>query len=289
VADRRVDGVADRRADGTPSEAAPAPFGPQRTSIAKVTDPRRPESEDAVVIDYIHPIGTRVATVFAVLVLGGCASTSDHPARTVADHATTTSERPTTAPSGHRAHPQVVEPQAGVAGGSGAPRADPPPRTKTSPSTTPTPPSTTPTVGAPATAGGGVASGAPSDREVRAEIARFQLVVARYHLNRLDFSAVLLDPSQLPPGQYNVSIASVETLYGHRDACGGILRPRALGVANKTLPCGTKVIFRYGGRAIRVPVVDRGPYIKGREWDLSGAAAEALHFPGLGPVQWRLG
>ena len=34
---------------------------------------------------------------------------------------------------------------------------------------------------------------------------------------------------------------------------------------------------------------DRGPYIPGREWDLSGAAAEALHFPGLGPVQWRIG
>ena len=62
-----------------------------------------------------------------------------------------------------------------------------------------------------------------------------------------------------------------------------------MGVANKTLPCGTEVIFVYGGRAIKVPVIDRGPYIPGREWDLTGAAAEALHFPGLGYIYWRLG
>jgi Lytic transglycolase len=133
------------------------------------------------------------------------------------------------------------------------------------------------------------ARGAPTDAEVRAAIAQFQLAIAQYHLNLLDFTNVLLDPSQLPPGVWNVSIASVETAYGHAVACGGILRVPELGVANKTLPCGTLVLFRYGSRAIRVPVIDRGPYIPGREWDLSGAAAVALHFPGLGPIEWRLG
>jgi rare lipoprotein A (peptidoglycan hydrolase) len=62
-----------------------------------------------------------------------------------------------------------------------------------------------------------------------------------------------------------------------------------LGVANKTLPCGTMVTFVYNGRAIRVPVLDRGPYIAGREWDLTGATAEALRFPGLGYIYWRIG
>ncbi|MGI8902244.1 MAG: RlpA-like double-psi beta-barrel domain-containing protein [Solirubrobacteraceae bacterium] len=131
------------------------------------------------------------------------------------------------------------------------------------------------------------AAGAPSDAEVRAEIVRFQLAIARYHLDRLDLSGALL--TQLPPGQYNVSIASVFTDYGLPIACGGVLHIPQLGVANKTLPCGTEVTFVYGGRAIRVPVIDRGPYIRGREWDLTGAAAEALGFPGLGPIQWRLG
>jgi rare lipoprotein A (peptidoglycan hydrolase) len=151
------------------------------------------------------------------------------------------------------------------------------------------PPAHDPTPLQPATISNAPAKGAPSDAEVRAEVARFQLAIARYHLNRLDLSNALLDPSQLPPGQYNTSIASVYTDYGLPVACGGVLHIPELGVANKTLPCGTEVIFRYGGRAIRVPVIDRGPYIAGREWDLTGAAAEALHFPGLGPIQWRLG
>lgn len=141
----------------------------------------------------------------------------------------------------------------------------------------------------PATATSAPANGAPTDAQVRAEIARFQLAVRRYHLNELNFANQLLNPAQLPPGVWNVSIASVETAYGHAVACGGILRVPELGVANKTLPCGTEVTFRYGNRAIRVPVIDRGPYIPGRMWDLSGATAEALRFPGLGPIQWRIG
>jgi hypothetical protein len=161
-------------------------------------------------------------------------------------------------------------------------------------SSTPDPPvtpatSTTPGPSGPATVTPGASPGAPTDAQVRAEVEQFKQIVARYHLNRIDFSRYLLDPNDLPPGEFHTSIASVETLYGHRDACGTILRADGLGVAHKTLPCGTEVIFVYHGRAIRVPVQDRGPYIPGREWDLSGATAEALHFPGLGPVQWRIG
>jgi rare lipoprotein A (peptidoglycan hydrolase) len=123
---------------------------------------------------------------------------------------------------------------------------------------------------------------------VRAAVAHFQAAVRQYHLDRLNLSYAVLDPSQLPPGAFQTSIASVFTDYGLPIACGGVLHVPELGVANKTLPCGTQVLFVYGGRAIKVPVLDRGPYIAGREWDLTGAAAEALHFPGLGPIQWRI-
>jgi rare lipoprotein A (peptidoglycan hydrolase) len=141
----------------------------------------------------------------------------------------------------------------------------------------------------PASATSAPATGAPTVAEVRAAIARFQAAVRQYHLDRLNLAGALLDPSRLPPGQWNVSVASVFTDYGQPVACGGVLSVPELGVANKTLPCGTEVIFYYDGRAIRVPVIDRGPYIPGRDWDLTGAAAEALHFPGLGYIQWRLG
>jgi rare lipoprotein A (peptidoglycan hydrolase) len=184
-----------------------------------------------------------------------------------------------TVPHLAKAHAQAVQPVAGNLAASG-PVTQPP--VATQPAHDPAPTAAATDTKAPA-------KGAPTDAQVRAAIARFQLAISQYHLNQLDFTGVVLNPARLPAGGWNVSIASVETAYGHAVACGGVLRVPELGVANKTLPCGTEVIFRYGNRAVRVPVIDRGPYIAGREWDLSGAAAEALHFPGLGPVQWRLG
>ena len=67
-------------------------------------------------------------------------------------------------------------------------------------------------------------------------------------------------------------------------ACGGTLTSATLGVANKTLPCGTLVTLRYAGRSVRVPVVDRGPYVAGREFDLTEATKQALGFGDTGDV-----
>jgi rare lipoprotein A len=67
-------------------------------------------------------------------------------------------------------------------------------------------------------------------------------------------------------------------------ACGGQLTSATMGVANKTLPCGTLVTLRYGGHEVSVPVVDRGPYVAGREFDLTEATKRALGFEGVGEV-----
>ncbi len=67
-------------------------------------------------------------------------------------------------------------------------------------------------------------------------------------------------------------------------ACGGWLTSSTLGVANKTLPCGTPVTLRYDGRSITVPVIDRGPYVAGRDFDLTEATKRALGFEGTGEV-----
>lgn len=60
-------------------------------------------------------------------------------------------------------------------------------------------------------------------------------------------------------------------------ACGQQLTPTTLGVASKTLPCGTLVTLRYDGRSLRVPVIDRGPYVAGRDYDLTWATKVRLH------------
>lgn len=71
-------------------------------------------------------------------------------------------------------------------------------------------------------------------------------------------------------------------LYGGALACGGTLQPGTLGVANKTLPCGSRVRLRYRGRTLTVPVIDRGPYVAGRDFDLTAATRARLRFPTTG-------
>jgi peptidoglycan lytic transglycosylase len=70
-------------------------------------------------------------------------------------------------------------------------------------------------------------------------------------------------------------------MYGKRTACGQRLTPQMLGVAHKTLPCGTKVQLFYGGRSVLVPVIDRGPYANGATFDLTKATADQLGVDGV--------
>ncbi len=87
-------------------------------------------------------------------------------------------------------------------------------------------------------------------------------------------------------GRLNVYRLAEASWYGGGGslACGGWLTSSTLGVASKTLPCGTRVTLRYRGRTLRVPVVDRGPYVAGREFDLTEATKRALGFEGVGVV-----
>lgn len=78
------------------------------------------------------------------------------------------------------------------------------------------------------------------------------------------------------------------SMWGRSTACGQTLRPSTIGVANKTLPCGTPVKFVWHGHSIVAPVIDRGPYIRGRAWDLTSAAAEALEFEGVGRIRYAV-
>jgi rare lipoprotein A (peptidoglycan hydrolase) len=65
--------------------------------------------------------------------------------------------------------------------------------------------------------------------------------------------------------------------YGQKTACGQTMTPVVVGVASRTLPCGTLVLVNYRGHRLTVPVIDRGPYAKnGATWDLTWGAASAL-------------
>ena len=78
--------------------------------------------------------------------------------------------------------------------------------------------------------------------------------------------------------------------YGKRTACGYAMTQELVGVAHRTLPCGTRVTFRNpaNGRTITTKVVDRGPYVSGRDWDLTGGLCLALGHCYTGSLYWKL-
>jgi rare lipoprotein A (peptidoglycan hydrolase) len=87
--------------------------------------------------------------------------------------------------------------------------------------------------------------------------------------------------ADLPTITVTVYRPAVATLYGpgfygRHTACLTTLRRRTIGVASRTLPCGTPVALYYNGRTMVVPVIDRGPYANGAKWDLTMATGRAL-------------
>jgi rare lipoprotein A len=85
---------------------------------------------------------------------------------------------------------------------------------------------------------------------------------------------------------YRRSIATLygPGFYGQRTACGVILRRRTIGVANRTLKCGTEVEVYYKGNVMTVPVIDRGPYAHNANWDLTMATGRALGMQGTSVI-----
>ena len=79
--------------------------------------------------------------------------------------------------------------------------------------------------------------------------------------------------------------------YGSGTACGQTFTSTIMGVAHRTLPCGTLVTFRNpaNGRQVTVPVIDRGPYVTGRQWDMSKGLCAYLDHCYTGSIEWRWG
>ena len=81
----------------------------------------------------------------------------------------------------------------------------------------------------------------------------------------------------------------IASVYSSREgkwtASGERMNDNALAAAHRTLPFGTKVLVRHGGRSIVVRINDRGPHVKRRIIDLTPKAARAIDLNGLGNVE----
>jgi rare lipoprotein A len=74
---------------------------------------------------------------------------------------------------------------------------------------------------------------------------------------------------------------------GRKTASGEIFDKNAWVMATRHLPLGVRVRIRYNGRECIVRMIDRGPYIPGRLYDVSEAVARYLGFleQGLAEVE----
>jgi hypothetical protein len=90
-----------------------------------------------------------------------------------------------------------------------------------------------------------------------------------------------------PVGSY-VALAgsSGAAAFGRKTACGGVITQDTEGVAHPTLPCGARIFVTFHGRTVLVPVVDRGPYTAGRQFDLTDALARRLGLSGVQEIHW---
>lgn len=94
-----------------------------------------------------------------------------------------------------------------------------------------------------------------------------------------------------PQARFNRPVPPLASWYGVNDGSGALtasgesFNPEALTCAHKSLPFGTLVTLSCAGRAVRVRVNDRGPYIAGREYDLTPAAFKRLAPLGAGVIK----
>ena len=80
---------------------------------------------------------------------------------------------------------------------------------------------------------------------------------------------------------------AVASCYGRengqtRTAQGKPYDPDRLSAAHKSLPFGTRLRVTFRGRSAELTVNDRGPYVRGREFDLSLGTCRAIGLLGQG-------
>jgi rare lipoprotein A (peptidoglycan hydrolase) len=72
-----------------------------------------------------------------------------------------------------------------------------------------------------------------------------------------------------------------------RTACGEPFTKDTMGIEHPVLPCGVKIYIRYHGHVALTQVVDRGPSVPGRDFDITKALADRLDLHGTQTIQWQ--
>jgi hypothetical protein len=91
------------------------------------------------------------------------------------------------------------------------------------------------------------------------------------------------------PAGWNTAFAGSRGPTGdaERTTCGQVLAPESLGVTHPVLPCGAKVVLRYGDTQALTEVIDNALVEPGRQLEVTEALAGMLGLDGTVELEWR--
>jgi hypothetical protein len=103
-----------------------------------------------------------------------------------------------------------------------------------------------------------------------------------------DPSAATLTSAPAPAG-WNTAFAGSRGAPGdaQRTTCGQVLAPESLGATHPVLPCGAKVVIRYGDTQVLTEVIDNALVEPGRQLEVTEALAGILGVDGTVELEWR--
>jgi predicted RNA-binding Zn-ribbon protein involved in translation (DUF1610 family) len=103
-----------------------------------------------------------------------------------------------------------------------------------------------------------------------------------------DPGAAALTSAPAPAG-WNTAFAGSRGPAGdaQRTTCGQVLAPESLGVTHPVLPCGAKVVLRYGDTRVLTEVIDNALVEPGRQLEVTEALASILGLDGTVELEWR--
>lgn len=103
-----------------------------------------------------------------------------------------------------------------------------------------------------------------------------------------DPGAAALTSAPAPAG-WNTAFAGSRGASGdaQRTTCGQVLAPESLGVTHPVLPCGAKVVVRYGDTQALTEVIDNALVEPGRQLEVTEALASILGVNGTVELEWR--
>lgn len=72
-----------------------------------------------------------------------------------------------------------------------------------------------------------------------------------------------------------------------KTTCGLILTSKSLGVSHPVLPCGARVLLRFGGDTVMTNVIDNRLQGTGRQFELTDLLARTIGLDGTQEIDWR--